>query len=331
MSDLILSPKEAHHYLNTLFLKGKCSKDNAKIVTNALLLAESDGLKGHGLSRIPTYIAQSLSGKVKGEAKPSHQELSSSLHKIDAQNGFAYPALLLAEEIALKYIQISGIVCIGIHNSHHAGACGHVVERLARKNLVAMLFANTPAAIAPWGGNRGSFGTNPIAFATPRLDGNPVVVDLALSKVARGNIVNAAQKGEAIPDDWALDVDGNRTTDAKAALKGTMLPLGDAKGTTLAFMVEVLAAGLTGANFAGNAPSFLEAKGEPPNTGQLLIAINPQLMNPHYLEHLQILLNDITSQNGARLSGEKRFQRRESHKEFVFNQQLQAEIAALPF
>ena len=116
--------------------------------------------------------------------------------------------------------------------------------------MIAMMFANAPAAMAPWGGTRALFGTDPVAFACPLPDAAPIVVDLSLSKVARGHILTAIQKGEPIPEGWALDVDGKPTTDAKAALAGTMVPLGDAKGTALALMVELLAAGLTGANFA---------------------------------------------------------------------------------
>ena len=148
------------------------------------------------------------------------------------------------------------------------------VERLAQAGMVALFFANAPAAMAPWGGKRALFGTDPIAFACPLPDHAPIVVDMSLSKVARGHILAAIQKGEPIPEGWALDADGKPTTDAKAALAGTMVPLGDAKGTALALMVELLAAGLTGANFAHEASSFLDAEGPPPGTGQLIIAID---------------------------------------------------------
>ena len=140
---------------------------------------------------------------------------------------------------------------------------------------MALLFANTPAAMAPWGGAQALLGTNPIAFACPLPGREPIVVDLSLSKVARGNILAAKQRGERIPEGWALDEAGQPTTDPDAALRGTMLPLGDAKGTALALMVELLAAGLTGATYAAEASSFLDAKGPPPGTGQLIVAFDP--------------------------------------------------------
>ena len=151
------------------------------------------------------------------------------------------------------------------------------------------------------------FGTNPIAFACPLPGRPPIVVDLSLSKVARGNILAAKQKGEPIPDGWALDADGQPTTDPDAALKGTMVPLGDAKGTALALMVELLAAGLTGANFAGEASSFLDAEGPPPGTGQLIIAFDPAAFAggeaPSRFAALAAMIED---QAGARLPGSRR-------------------------
>jgi (2R)-3-sulfolactate dehydrogenase (NADP+) len=234
---------------------------------------------------------------------------------IDAACGFAYPAIDIAIERLPAIAREQGIAAAAIARSNHAGACGRHVERLAEQGLVALFFANTPEAIAPWGGTRAVFGTNPIAFAAP-LDGRaPVVIDLALSKVARGNIVAAKQKGERIPEGWALDKDGRPTTDAGAALAGTMIALGDAKGAALALMVEVLAAALVGTHFAFEASSFLDDTGGPPQTGQLMIAIDPAgFGHSSFGERMQVLAQAIESQEGARLPGVRRLALRESAK-----------------
>jgi (2R)-3-sulfolactate dehydrogenase (NADP+) len=195
-----------------------------------------------------------------------------------------------------------------------------------------MLFANTPAAMAPWGGRQAVFGTNPIAFACPLPDEAPIVVDLSLSKVARGNILAAKQKGQPIPEGWALDAEGKPTTDAEAALKGTMLPLSDAKGIALALMVELLAAGLTGATFAQDATSFLDDKGGPPGTGQLLLAFDPKLIGgPAALQHFARLAGQITGQPGARLPGSRRLdlRARAAREGIVVADALWQEIVAL--
>ncbi|MCJ1902823.1 Ldh family oxidoreductase [Paracoccus versutus] len=194
-----------------------------------------------------------------------------------------------------------------------------MVERLAEQGLAALLFANTPAAIAPWGGTTALFGTNPIAFACPRTNGAPIVIDMSLSKVARGNIMAAKQKGTPIPEGWALDAQGQPTTDPVAALAGTMLPLGDAKGTALALMVELLAAGLTGAQYAANASSFLDDQGGPPSTGQLIITLDPRVLGgSSTLSHVEHLAAAIAAQKNARIPGSRRIaQRRKAAAEGI--------------
>ncbi|MBN9599125.1 MAG: Ldh family oxidoreductase [Afipia sp.] len=293
------------------FVAAGCSTQNAESVARALVTAEADGLKGHGLSRVPTYLAMVKSGKIDGKATPSASRPRPSVLAIDAAFGFAYPAidLALAELPALATSQ--GIAVAAIGRSNHCGAAGLPCEALARKGLVALLFANTPSAMAPWGGREPVFGTNPIAFAAPLAGRDPAVVDLALSKVARGPIVAARQRGESIPEGWALDADGKPTTDAGKALQGTMIPLGDAKGAALAFMVEVLAACLPGAHLAFEASSFLDDKGGPPSTGQLLLAIDPAgFGHAAFGERMAALVGAIERQQGARLSGARRLTNR---------------------
>ncbi len=169
-----------------------------------------------------------------------------------------------------------------------------------------MMFANTPAAMAPWGGSKALFGTNPVAFACPLPGRAPLVIDLSLSKVARGNVVTAKQRGEKLPPGWALDEKGQPTSDPDAALRGTMLPMGDAKGTALALMVELMAAGMIGANYAAEASSYLDAEGPPSGTGQLIIAFDPAGVRPaRRCGRFAALAVAIESQHGARLPGER--------------------------
>jgi (2R)-3-sulfolactate dehydrogenase (NADP+) len=305
-------------------------RDNAACVARALVTAEADGLKGHGLTRVPSYAAQAQAGKVDGLAVPAIEQPRPGAAMIDAQNGFAYPALDAAVALLPELARAAGIACAAIRRSHHCGAAGHPVERLAAQGLVAMMFANTPAAIAPWGGATAVFGTNPIAFACPLPGRPPVVIDLALSKVARGNILAAKQKQERIPQGWALDAAGRPTTDPDAALAGTMLPVGDAKGTALALMVELLAAGLTGAKFAAEASSFLDAEGPPPGTGQLIIAFDPAAFGGS-LERFGALIAAIESQPGARLPGTRRLaaRRKAAREGLLVSDALLREIEAL--
>ena len=303
---------------------------NAGSVARALVGAEADGHIGHGLARVPTYAAQAKAGKVDGFAKPSLEWRRPAAAIVDAGNGFAYPAIDLALAGLPAAARHYGIAAAAITRSHHCGVVGHPVERLADAGFLALMFANTPGAIAPWGGAKAVFGTNPIAFACPLPGRPPIVVDLSLSKGTRGAILVAKQKGETIPPDWALDAQGKPTTDATAALAGTMLPLGDAKGTALALMVEVLAAGLTGSHFAAEASSFLDAEGPPPGTGQLLIAFDPSAFGGT-LDHFAALAAAIEAQPGARLPGARRLAAREkaAREGVTVTDTLLAEIAAV--
>ncbi|MGE0724999.1 MAG: Ldh family oxidoreductase [Alphaproteobacteria bacterium] len=281
--------------------------DNADRVADALVAADADGIASHGVARLPAYADQARSGKVDGAAVPSVVETAAATILVDAMDGFAYPAIAAGFDRALGRVRTTGIVAVGIRRSHHFGVAGHHVERLAEAGMVALAFSNSPAGLAPWGGRRALYGTNPIAFACPRREGPPLVVDLSLSKVARGRIMVAAERGEPIPEGWAVDADGQPTTDARAALAGTMLPAGDAKGAALALAVELLAAGLTGGQFGFEAGSFFTADGPRPRIGQLFLAIDPgALAGPAFLDRVEVLLAAIEAQDGVRLPGSRR-------------------------
>jgi (2R)-3-sulfolactate dehydrogenase (NADP+) len=308
----VLPLAEAEERVARVFENGGANAEAARSVARALVGAEADGLMGHGLSRIPTYVAMLKSGKIDGRVVPRVSLPRPGVLAIDAACGFAYPAIDAAIERLPALARQQGIAAAAISRSNHAGACGRHVERLAEQGLVALFFANTPEAIAPWGGTRAVFGTNPIAFAAPLEGRAPLVVDLALSKVARGNIVAAKQKGDPIPEGWALDKEGRPTTDADAALAGTMIALGDAKGAALALIIEVLAAALVGTHFAFEASSFLDDEGAPPQTGQLIIAIDPVgFGHAGFGARMQVLAQAIESQAGTRLPGVRRYALRE--------------------
>lgn len=278
----------------------------AHSVAAALVAAEAEGQVGHGFSRLADYAAQARSGKVNAAAVPEARMAHTTSVLVDAHHGFAYPALDLAVETGTRLAREYGTSAMMITRSHHCGALSVQVDRIARAGLIGFMCANTPAAMAPWGGKTPVFGTNPIAFAVPRADAAPLVIDLSLSKVARGKIMNAKKQGKSeIPEGWALDSAGNPTTDPDAALAGSMVPAGDAKGTALALMVEILSAVVTGANTSSEATSFFAAEGDPPGVGQFLMAIAPP-GGVDFGARLEGLLAQIDGQTGARLPGERR-------------------------
>ncbi|WP_093810647.1 Ldh family oxidoreductase [Stappia sp. ES.058] len=307
-----LTLEEADALVRKVLVACDTAPDNAASVARALVAAEADGQGGHGLSRVPSYAAQSRCGKVDGHARPVVSRPTPALLRVDAGFGFAFPAFDVAIDVLPEMAAASGIAMAAIRRSHHFGQAGAHCERLAEKGLVAFVFGNTPKAIAPWGGKAALYGTNPIAFAAPIAAGvPPLVIDLAVSRAARGKIMAAQKAGTTIPDGWALDRDGKPTTDPTAALAGTMIPIGEAKGAALALMVEVMAAAVAGACLAFEATSLLNADGAPPDLGQTIIAIDPGPSSGGvYGERMAALVSGIEAEEGARIPGTRRLERR---------------------
>ena len=295
-----------------VFTNSNTSAKNAAAVAQALVKAEADGLASHGLSRVASYADQALSGKVAGMVDPYLSQTGTAAVRVDAKGGFAYPAINLGLDWAIGHCRETGIVGVGVSCSHHSGVAGHHVEKLAEAGFMALSFNNSPAGLGPWGGNRALYGTNPIAFACPRSNAKPLVVDLSMSKVARGKIKMAADKGDPIPEGWAVDADGNPTTDATAAMAGTMLPMGGAKGAALTLVVEMLSATLTGSNHGFEASSFFTADGPSPAVGQFFIIMNPPAFaGDAFTDRVEVLMDAILEQPGTRLPGQRRFENRD--------------------
>jgi len=296
--------------VQSAFVANGLKRQTAHSVAHALVMAEAEGQVGHGFSRVGDYITQMKSGKINADATLSVVSQSPSYLHVSADNGFAYPALDFAIEQAVKMAETTGCVAIAVSQSNHCGTLASHVEKLATQGLIGIMVANTPAAIAPWGGNKPLYGTNPIAFASPCGGHDPLVIDLSLSVVARGKVMNAKKTGQSIPEGWALDKNGRSTTDPSAALDGgTMVPIGEAKGTALALMVEILAASLTGANSSADMPSFFAPSGPSANAGQFLIAIKPNDIDG-FTARSEALLNEIAKTPGARLPGARRIEAR---------------------
>ncbi len=279
----------------------------ATSVARALVAAEAEGQVGHGFSRLADYVAQAKSGKVNAQADVSVSHRGPASVFVDADQGFAYPAMEAALEAGLPLVDQMGVAVMAIGNSHHCGALSVQVEKIAQAGFIGMMVANTPKAIAPWGAREAIFGTNPIAFASPRAEGPPLVIDLSLSVVARGKVMAARKAYKDIPLGWALDAEGQPTTDPEAALAGTMVPIGDAKGTALALMVEILAAAFTGSAFSKDAGSFFHAEGAPPRVGQTMIGIKPDPASG-FAPQVEELLGTISAMEGVRLPGDRRRQ-----------------------
>ena len=277
----------------------------------ALVAAEADGQSGHGLGRVASYAAQVRIGKVDGRAQPSLRRLRSAALRIDAAGGFAYPALDLAVSALPGIAQECGAGVAVIYRSHHIGAAGYTAERLARQGCVAFVCSNTPRAMAFAGGLEPMMGTNPVAFAAPVPDRDPLVIDMALSQVARSKIVAAQRSGEPIPVGWALDRTGRPTTDPNEALAGSLAPAGGVKGAALALMVEVLCGAVASGHYGWEASSFLDDRGSSPGVGQLLFVIDAEPLSAgNFAGRMTHLLSVMNEQDGVRVPGDRRIAHR---------------------
>ncbi|WP_135468286.1 Ldh family oxidoreductase [Crenalkalicoccus roseus] len=280
----------------------------AAATARALVAAEALGQAGHGLSRVPQYAAFLRNGRAEGAAMPAVVAGRGGAALVDARHGLAYLALDLAVAEAERRAREHGVAFLGITNSHHSGAMGLPVAALAERGLVALAFTNSPSAMPVPGGRRPLLGTNPIAAAFPRRAAPPLVVDLALSEVARGRIMVAAKEGRPIPLGWAIDAEGRPTTDPEAALSGAMLAAGGAKGAALALVVELLCSALTGAAFGFEADSFFVDEGNRPRLGQAILAVDPGALagREAFLDRMEALVAAMLAEEGVRLPGSRR-------------------------
>jgi (2R)-3-sulfolactate dehydrogenase (NADP+) len=283
----------------------------AASTARALVLAESQGIGSHGLSRVAQYATHLRNGRVDGAAVPRVAAQRGGAAQVDAGEGLAFAACELAVQEAIARARQHGVAFVGVINSHHAGVIVDHLRVAAAAGMVGLAFANSPAAMPAAGGKHPIFGTNPVAAAFPRRAADPLLIDLSLSEVARGKVMVAAKKGEPIPLGWALDATGQPTTDAKAALEGSMLPVGavtSTKGAMLALMVELLVTAVIGAQFGFEASSFFVDEGNRPRIGQAFLVIDPGALagSAAYLDRVEVLVAEMLKDAGVRLPGARR-------------------------
>lgn len=283
----------------------------AQSTAAALVLAEAQGLGSHGLSRVVQYATHLRNGRVNRDAVPRVARHKGGALLIDADEGLAFPACTLAVEQAIVAARTHGVAFAGVANSHHCGVVVDHLRAVAAAGMVGLGFANSPAAMPAAGGKHPVFGTNPVAAVFPRRTGDPLMVDLSLSEVARGKVMVAAKNGQAIPEGWALDAAGQPTTDAKAALAGSMLPIGavsSPKGAMLALVVELLVTALIGSQFGFEASSFFVDEGNRPRIGQAFIVVDPGALagSDSYLDRVEVLIAEMLTDDGVRLPGARR-------------------------
>ncbi len=296
------------------------SEAMAASTAKALVRAEAQGLASHGLSRVPQYATHLRNGRANGGAQASVVRHKGAAVLVDAGQGLAFPACDLAISTAIATAQTLGVCFAGVTNSHHCGVLVDHLRAVADAGMVGLGFANSPAAMPAAGGKHPIFGTNPVAAVFPRRNADPLMIDLSLSEVARGKLMLAARDGQTIPLGWALDSQGQPTTDPKAGLAGSMLPLGaisSPKGAMLALIVELLVTAVIGAQFGFEASSFFVDEGNAPRIGQAFVVIDPGALagKDVYYERMETLIAEMFLDDGVRLAGARRISLEEKAKQ----------------
>ena len=304
-----VSLEQLHDLAHRALARAGAHPDLAAATAKALVYADASGLSSHGVARIPQYAAHLKNGRADGSARPKIAAAKGGAVLVDAGSGLAFEACALAVHEAIRRARDLGVAYAGVTNSHHFGVAGYHLEAVGAAGFVGMAFGNSPAAMPAAGGSRPIFGTNPIAAIFPRPHAAPLLIDLSLSEVARGKLMIAAKEGKPIALGWALDKAGKPTTDPKAGLEGSMLPLGGAKGAMLALVVELLVTALTGAAIGFEATSFFVDTGNRPRLGQAFLVIDPVALSGRvvYDERIETLIAAMTKDPAVRLPGDRRY------------------------
>ena len=306
-----LSMEEARALAERALRKAGAHEAMAASTAKALVRAEAQGLASHGLTRVSQYATHLRNGRADGQALAVVARQKGAALLIDAKQGLAFPACDLAIANAISTARAVGVCFVGVTNSHHCGVLVDHLRAVTDAGMIGLGFANSPSAMPAAGGKHPIFGTNPVAAAFPRRNSAPMMIDLSLSEVARGKVMLAAKEGRPIPPGWALDRHGNPTTDARAALEGSMLPLGavsSPKGSMLALMVELLVTAVIGAQFGFEASSFFVDEGNAPRLGQAFLVLDPGALagSDAYYDRIEILITEMLSDEGVRLAGARR-------------------------
>ncbi|TDT14538.1 LDH2 family malate/lactate/ureidoglycolate dehydrogenase [Ilumatobacter fluminis] len=245
------------------------------LVADSLVDAEARGISSHGVTRTRIYGERLRAGMINAAAEPHVVSTRTAALQVDADNAIGHVGALAGLDAATERAVETGIAAAGVHNSNHCGTLAYFTRRAAERGLVTMAMSTAPTTMVYFGGRSRAVGTNPISMSVPRPGHPPITVDMATSATARGKIILANQLGQSIPEGWAVDDAGRPTTDSAAALLGSVLPVGGAKGSGLAMMVELLCGALIADVTGDGIGDMYEDWTRPQRVSHLFIALDP--------------------------------------------------------
>lgn len=308
-----LTIEEVHNLAKSILMKHGCSDPHADAVADTVAAAERDHAHSHGLFRIPGYVESLTGGIVDGNAVPEINELTPIIQQVDGKNCFAPLALKAGKDVLVDAARRFGMAAMPLIGVHHFSALWKETEMFAEEGLVAMAFTAYMPTVAPPGGTKPFYGTNPMSFAWPRKGGLPMVFDQASAAMAKGEVMLAERDGHTLPEGVGISANGAPTTDPSEVLKGCILPFGGYKGASIALMIELLVGPLIGEASSVEAAKRHGGNGGPPQGGELVIAMDPEKFgnSADWADDAESLFDSLLSIDGTRLPGA----RRQSHRE----------------
>lgn len=308
-----LWPHEAQKIAHTILTRHNVPQRLATEISNTLLAAQMDGCDSHGLYRLMGIVHSIQVGKVNLNARPVVQASSPNIIKVDAQYGFSQSAFKLGLPLVCEAALDQGLAALVIRRCVHFSALWVELEQIAARGLAAIAMNPTQSYVAPFGGKRALLGTNPLAFAWPRSNKDPMVFDFATSMIARGDIELQRQAQGRIPLGWGVDEHGQDCEDPAHVLDhGAMLAFGGHKGAALSLMIELLAGALIGDFTSPESTDYDEQQHALPMHGELILAFNPKVFSDDAQlteQKAEALFQSIQDQ-GARIPSQRRYQNR---------------------
>ncbi|OBR46292.1 Ldh family oxidoreductase [Paraburkholderia tropica] len=311
-SPVRLSLDEAYELSRDVLSRNGMNAQHAASVAQSVVAGQRDECQSHGMYRLLVCVKGLRSAQVSGNAQPDVFDVSAALTRVDAHAGFSQVAFAAGVDELIRKANEVGVAALAINNCFHFSALWQEVEMLAERGVAAMAMTPSHACVAPAGGSKPLFGTNPFAFAWPRPGDFPFVFDFATSMVARGDIELAARNQQSIPEDWAIDACGQPTRDPARALDGAMLTFGSYKGSALSAMIELLAGPLIGDWMSFESLAKDAGAAITPHHGELIVAFGLNKFGggdgcaKSNLARAEVLFHAIVDQ-GARLPSQRRF------------------------
>lgn len=313
MSNIIhLGLEELTDVLARIFVRHGCSEKVARLVAKNCAIAERDGAHSHGIFRVAGNVSTLDSGWIDGKAVPMVEDVAPGFLRADAMNGYTLVALDAARDLLIEKARTNGTAVLAIRNSQHFGALWPDIEPFAREGFVAISMVNSMACVVPFGGNKPVYGTNPFAFAAPRMTGDPIVFDQASSAMANGDVQIAAREGRELPKGAGVDAQGHPTTDPQKVLDGgALLTFGGYKGSSIAMMIEIMGAALTGGKFSFEVDWSANPGAVIPHTGQFILLIDPaQGAARPFAARVEELVSHLRDAGVERLPADRRYAHR---------------------